>query len=124
MITRIMPGRSLVIRKKVFVEKTLILCRVGIDACTRERGCGAVGIRGWSESGPGTLEQRQNLVSTQGCNAAFASALEISTSFLANNKFTVLGTTSLETCLSISCKATRYFRQTQCISVLNPYNPS
>jgi len=55
MIIRIMPGRSLVIRKKVLVEKTLILCRVGIDAYTRERGCGAVGIRGWSESGPGTL---------------------------------------------------------------------
>ena len=55
MMTRLMSGRSLVIRKKSLVEELLILYRVGLDACTRERGCGAVGIRGWSVSGAGTL---------------------------------------------------------------------
>jgi hypothetical protein len=56
MRTRIMPGRSLVIRKKVLVEKTLSLYRVGTDACTRERGCGGAENGVVPRSGPGTLE--------------------------------------------------------------------
>jgi hypothetical protein len=55
MITRIMFGRSLVIRKKILVEKTLSLCRVGTDACMCERGCGGAQIGGGPRSGPGTL---------------------------------------------------------------------
>ena len=55
MITRIMSGRSLVIRKKVLVEKTLGLCRVGTDACMHERGCGPAENGGGPRCGPGTL---------------------------------------------------------------------
>ena len=39
-MTRLMSGRSLVIKAKFLVEKWLSLYRVGIDVYTCERGCG------------------------------------------------------------------------------------